>query len=48
MVTNHSVMIGPNSLPMRALPCGCRPNNAIRTTTDSGSHIGRERRDAAS
>ncbi len=37
MVTNHSVMIGPNNLPMRAVPCGCRANTASRTTTESGS-----------
>ena len=40
IATNQNVMIGPNRRPMRAVPWGCRQNNAINTKTDSGNTYG--------
>ena len=36
IVTNQSDMIGPNSIEIRPVPCGCKQNNMISTTIDSG------------
>ena len=45
MVTNHSVMIGPNRRPMRPLPSGCRPNTPMQNDDRERQHIRRKRGD---
>ncbi len=44
IVTNHIVMIGPNSFADRALPCGCSANIADQNGHRERHHIGRDRR----
>ncbi len=40
MVTNQTVMIGPNSLPMRSVPCDCSANRPTSTNAASGTMKG--------
>ena len=40
MAMNQMSMIGPNALPMRAVPRFCTANNASRTTTAIGITCG--------
>jgi hypothetical protein len=37
IVTNQISITGPNSRPMRAVPCCCTANSATRITTVAGS-----------
>jgi hypothetical protein len=37
MITNQTSMTGPNSRPMRAVPCRCIANSPMRITTAAGS-----------
>ncbi len=37
IVRNQSAMIGPNALPMRAVPWGWIANSATRISTETGS-----------
>ena len=36
MTRNHSAMIGPKALPIRAVPCGWMAKSATRITTAAG------------
>ena len=44
IVANQSAMIGPNALPIRAVPWGWMANSATRIRTETGKHIGCEGR----